>query len=325
MKNLKYTMANIGLSLIAALAFINCSESDEVNLGPKPVADFKASINELEVEVGAIVTFTDVSTNEPSLFTWEVPGGNPTYSNQSSITVEFLAEGEQPVTLTARNNAGADKITKYVTVTPLEIPDLEGVVPAVKMRFENDLLNEGSAGGNGINGSSSYEPRSKYGGMGMKFSAISGQHVVLEDYTGVNGADARTVTCWVKTDATSVAGLVHWGASGTYSRNSFKMNKNGTIRFEFQGGGLNGTTSVNDNAWHHIAYSYDGQMVKLYVDGVLDASLENSNINTGVAGETPVYIGSQAGGALYKGMIDDVRIYGEALLIEQIQFLSTIH
>jgi len=325
MRKLKYSIVKITMGIIVSLTLINCSEDDEANLGPMPVADFTADIEETTFEVGTIITFTDASTNEPSLYTWQMSGGSPTYSNASSVAVEFLADGEQSVTLTARNDAGADEITKYFTVTPLEIPDLEDAVPTVKMRFENNLVNEGSIGGAGVKGSSSYEARSKYGGMAMKFNATSGQDVVLENYNGVNGNNARTVACWVKAETQlGNVGMVHWGASGTYSRASFKFQKAGQIRFEWQGGGINSVALVNDNIWHHVAYSYNGTKVKLYVDGVLDTEFEATTINTGNAGETNVTIGSQAGGARYKGLMDDVRIYDQELTAGQIQFLSTI-
>ena len=102
-----------------------CSDDDDsAPSGNLPIADFSASDDDLSIEVGEVVTFTDASENAPYLFTWRVEGGNPTYSNQKSVEVEFISEGKQAVTLTVRNDAGADEITKYIEVTPLNIPDL---------------------------------------------------------------------------------------------------------------------------------------------------------------------------------------------------------
>ncbi len=299
-----------------------CSDDDDsAPSGNLPIADFSASDDDLSIEVGEVVTFTDASENAPYLFTWRVEGGNPTYSNQKSVEVEFISEGKQAVTLTVRNDAGADEITKYIEVTPLNIPDL-AITPLVKMRFENNLDNEGSVSVSPEGGSNIYEPRTKYGGLALKFTG-SGD-VTLSGYTGINGANSRTVACWIKTEWGSTSGLVHWGASGTKSRSSFKYQNTGVIRYEFQGGGINGVTPVNDNAWHHVAYTYDGTTIRLYVDGVEDATLD-AIIDTGVAGETNVNIGSQLGGSLFQGLIDDVRIYDSALTPEQIKFLSDIN
>ena len=34
----------------------------------------------------------------------------------------------------------------------------------------------------------------------------------------------------------------------------------------------NGNAGINDNQWHHIAATYDGANLSLYIDGVLDAT-----------------------------------------------------
>ncbi len=320
---MKFKNINIYYLLLFAMAFgvVSCSDDDEpIASGDRPVAEFTASDNDWSIEVGEIVTFTDASENSPYLYTWRVEGGNPTYSNKRSIDVEFVAEGNMGITLTARNDAGADEITKYIEVKPLTIPDLD-ITPVVKLRFENNLTNEGTAGINGSGGSNIYEARSKYGGLALKFTG-SGD-VTLTGYTGINGANTRSVACWIKTNSASTSGLIHWGASGTRSRSSFKYQGAGQIRYEFQGGGVTGTTLVNDNEWHHVAYTYDGKTIRLYVDGVEDATLD-AVIDTGVAGETNVNVGSQLGGSLFQGLMDDVRIYQEVLTPEQIKFLSEI-
>mgnify|MGYP003850733693 CR=1 FL=1 len=322
MKIMKLKRINIYyLLFVMALGFVSCSDDDEpIAAGDLPVAEFTASDDDWSIEVGEVVTFTDASENSPSLYTWRIEGGNPTYSNQKSVEVEFVAEGSQAITLTVRNDAGADEITKFIEVKPLDIPDLD-IIPLVKMRFENDLINEGSVNVNGTGGSNIYEPRSKYGGLALKFTGS--EDVTLSGYTGINGANTRTVACWVKTDWNKTSGLVHWGAAGTKSRSSFKFQGSGQIRYEFQGGGVTGVALVNDNEWHHVAYTYDGNTIRIYVDGVEDATLD-AVIDTGVAGETDVNIGSQLGGSLFQGIIDDVRIYEEVLTPDQIKFLSEI-
>jgi len=51
-----------------------------------------------------------------------------------------------------------------------------------------------------------------------------------------------------------------------------------------------GTTDLNDGEWHHVAGTYDGADVRIYVDGVQ----ENSASQTGnmVMGSAPVRIGA---------------------------------
>ena len=314
------------LILATLLIWAGCTDDSTGDLGEKPVAEFTSSDNDMSVEVGQIVTFTDASSNNPYLYTWSIEGGSPTYSNQKSVEVEFISEGSQAVTLTVRNDAGADEITKYINITPLVIPDLE-TTPLIKMRFESNLANEGSAGGEGvIEGAANYEPRSKYGGMALVFSGEP-MDVELPHFTGVNGANPRSTACWVKTSMSGAnGGIITWGASGTLSRHSFKINTAGNLRMEWQGGGFNSTGIINDDNWHHVAMTYDGSTVRLYIDGVEDGVLEGVTLNTSVAGEIAVAIGSmQTYYHFFTGLIDDARIYDTALTPEQVKFLSEIH
>ena len=115
--------------------------------------------------------------------------------------------------------------------------------------------------------------------------------------------------------------MVHWGASGTLSRSSFKVNSGGEIRFEWQGGNMFGTTNITDGQWHHVALSYDGATAILYVDGV-EEKTSAVVLNTGSAGETDINIGSQLGGAAFIGELDDVRVYETALSADAIMALS---
>jgi beta-galactosidase len=74
--------------------------------------------------------------------------------------------------------------------------------------------------------------------------------------------------------------------------------------------------------WHHLAGTYDGTQVKLYVDGKVVAS----TLRTGVIATTTfnVNIGrnSELTDRLYKGLIDDVRIYHGVLPSSEIAKLA---
>lgn len=76
-----------------------------------------------------------------------------------------------------------------------------------------------------------------------------------------------------------------------------------------------GTTrvNVNDDQWHHVAGVYDGSKVYLYIDGVLDSFEDASGIIDDSTYE--VYIGENAENSdrEWEGVIDEVRIYHEAL------------
>lgn len=115
--------------------------------------------------------------------------------------------------------------------------------------------------------------------------------------------------------------------------------KNGPIAFRISGGKLvggvhtvniywptvYGIISLNTN-WTHVAMTYDGNYIKLYVNGVFDNSLAVAGGD--LAGDGCVEIGRSNNGGCgggvagyFNGLIDDVRIYKSSLLSSQIRQL----
>jgi hypothetical protein len=75
-------------------------------------------------------------------------------------------------------------------------------------------------------------------------------------------------------------------------------------------------TSADLNVWKHVAMTYDGTTVRLYVDGVLASSA------TGTHGtnNNPLVFGQWSLGTEYwNGLIDEVRVYTRALTATEVQ------
>ena len=66
-----------------------------------------------------------------------------------------------------------------------------------------------------------------------------------------------------------------------------------------------------DQAWHHLVVTYDSTNLKLYVDGVLTGTMNNSQPFV----STSVYylLGHLTSGGYWKGAIDDLRFYSRTL------------
>lgn len=76
-----------------------------------PVADFVA--NSTTVLVGGSVNFTDLSTNNPTSWSWNFSGGTPsTSTSQNPTNITYNTVGDYDVTLTATNTYGSDVETK---------------------------------------------------------------------------------------------------------------------------------------------------------------------------------------------------------------------
>ncbi len=82
-----------------------------------PVADFSGS--PVSLVIGGSVQFTDLSTNDPTSWSWTFEGGTPATSTSQNPSVTYNTAGTYAVTLIATNNVGSDTkfVDNYITVT----------------------------------------------------------------------------------------------------------------------------------------------------------------------------------------------------------------
>jgi hypothetical protein len=105
---------------------------------------------------------------------------------------------------------------------------------------------------------------------------------------------------------------------------TMQLEQSGQIRTAvFTTGGtfvFNSTMSVSTGTWNHIAYTWDGSLIRVYVNGVLGGSLATTG--SMVAGNAPVRIGgSDVFDQYVEGSIDDVMIFNRALSPASVQQL----
>lgn len=74
---------------------------------------------------------------------------------------------------------------------------------------------------------------------------------------------------------------------------------------------VSGPTIVNDDKWHHIAFTYNGKNMKVYVDGKVDAERDTGGV-FGLAGQA-LQIGGMPDQRPAWGLMDDVAIFNTAL------------
>ncbi|MHC5056936.1 MAG: LamG-like jellyroll fold domain-containing protein [Planctomycetota bacterium] len=77
---------------------------------------------------------------------------------------------------------------------------------------------------------------------------------------------------------------------------------------------------VLDGRWHHCAATFDGETMRVYLDGREIGSLPRAGrIRAG--GRAPGCIGSSSGGECFQGLMDDLRIYSDALTPQEVKGL----
>ncbi len=146
----------------------------------------------------------------------------------------------------------------------------------------------------------------------------------VDDYArpdnGIFFGATYTLEGWFRTDGdamTDAEDLVSGAVpGGTYIL--LEIRPSGQIRYlhRVPAGSVGGAevlspATVNDGAWHHVAAVMDGTEIRLYIDGVLEASApETSAINDHVN----VYLGSlgDGGGRFFGGAMDEMRLWNTA-------------
>jgi hypothetical protein len=82
--------------------------------------------------------------------------------------------------------------------------------------------------------------------------------------------------------------------------------------------GASGTSAVPFNVWTHLALTYDGATIRLFVNGVQVGSRAAAGAAVVTSGALRIG-GNSVWGEYFKGKIDEVRIYNRALTAAQIQ------
>lgn len=94
-------------------------------------------------------------------------------------------------------------------------------------------------------------------------------------------------------------------------------------QLQLAGGGypLTSTIDFATGTWYHVAIVYDGSKLKLYINGVLNATTDapRGNINLASASSGGFHIGYSAGGRYLNGAISEARVWTKALTEVEIQ------
>jgi len=86
-----------------------------------------------------------------------------------------------------------------------------------------------------------------------------------------------------------------------------------------------GSTSIDDGQWHHVAATYDGSTMSLYVDGHLDGSAPRTG--TIQSNTSNILIGARSDGtnaSNFPGMIDELAVYNRAIGPSEVQALAAL-
>ena len=148
--------------------------------------------------------------------------------------------------------------------------------------------------------------------------------VQVPHHASLNVSKKMTIEFWMQTDKLSQ----DWGRlieKGTFDEYSLTFYGNtgrlsGSMRTAIPGGSrwntVFGPTAslLTTNAWVHVAVTYDGVTAKMYINGVLESSLDVQVAPRNLLGD--LIIGGALHGTIheyhYKGLLDEMRIWNIA-------------
>jgi hypothetical protein len=107
-----------------------------------------------------------------------------------------------------------------------------------------------------------------------------------------------------------------YALNASNSNGPLRPSGGGTLGGAFQW--VSGPTASPVNAWTHVAMTYDGSTLRLYVNGTLVSSTAASGaIQTS---SSPLWIGgNNPYGEYFQGLIDEARVYNRALTATEVQ------
>ncbi len=185
---------------------------------------------------------------------------------------------------------------------------------------EGSGLTASDASGNGNTGaigSATWTTAGKHGGA-LSFDG-AGARVTVSDAASLDLTTAMTLAAWVRPSITiSYWSDVIYKGNDVYYLSASTPNRRPAAGGTFTEPPLEGTSTLIVNDWTHLATTYDGATLRLFVNGVEVAS----RAQTGpIATSTfPLEIGGDSlYGQSFAGAIDDVRVYARALSASEIQ------
>ena len=179
------------------------------------------------------------------------------------------------------------------------------------------------ASGNGNTGTINGATRiagGKYGGA-LSFNGSSNR-VQINDSNSLDLTTGMTLEAWVMPTASQSG----WRTVIQKEVDTYFLDASSNSARRPATGGTYGSTvtwiagpnTIPVNSWTHLASTYDGANIRLYVNGTQVATVARTG--SIAVSALPVWIGgNNPYGEYFNGVIDEVRIYNRALSVAEIQ------
>jgi PKD repeat protein len=208
---------------------------DNINLNyvpanAPPVANITTSIN--TVCVGQSVALTDASTNSPTSWNWQMPGGTPSSSTTQNTSVAYNTAGVYTVTLTSTNASGSGSATKVITVN---------ASPSTSVTTQTTTICSGQSATITASGATTYSWSS-----GQTTSSITVNPTATTTYTvtGTSNGCSSTATQLITVNALPNV-VVNSTVATICSGQSVSLNATGATTYLWNSGQTTSSITVN--------------------------------------------------------------------------------
>jgi hypothetical protein len=232
-----------------------------------------------------------------------------------------VANGPRSLTASARDVAGNTRTSSPVMVT-VSNSAISGLVAAYGFD-EGTGTSTADVSGGGRNGTLTATTWTTAGknGNALSFNGTS-SWVTVADAAALDLTNGVTLEAWVNPTNLSGWRTVILKEAPNGLAYSLYANDNSpwpaaTINTGAIDRNVPGTTQLPLNAWTHLAMTYDGAALRLYVNGVQAGVLATTGSMITTTGALRIG-GNMAWGEHFAGVIDDVRVYSRALTASEI-------
>jgi hypothetical protein len=161
-------------------------------------------------------------------------------------------------------------------------------------------------------------------GRALEFNGDSANRVVIANAPALNPGTQISLSAWIYSNTEEIRHtetIISKGV-GEDTQYALAIERGGVIRFTLGESSLSSEKRIVPHTWTHVLASYDGEAMRLYLDGQVD---RNSLERRGpiAATDNEVLIGSSSNAtqlasvetppATFNGILDDVRIYSVGL------------
>ncbi|WP_299761769.1 LamG-like jellyroll fold domain-containing protein [uncultured Pontibacter sp.] len=298
-----------GVSVAPSLSWNSASHAATYQVQVAASSDFSSTAFNQSNITGTSVTATGLTQN--TTYYWRARASNTAGTGNWSSTWSFTTNSATP---------------------PPPPPTTEGLVAHWKMN-EGSGTTVSDATGNGNDAQTVGSPSWTTGvdGTALQLNG-SNQYAAAPDTESLDITETITLSAWIKPQKTGTQYIIKKAVNNSIDGYELGLSSSGSVFFRINQASsgntyrLNSSTDYpsNGTTWMHVAATYDGSVLKLYLNGAENASQTLSSPQTIAINTQAVHIGAQDNGTYkFRGAIDDARIYNNALSASEVSALYT--